>query len=289
MASFEWPSLGSGGSSMSYPLLAPNGSAAVPTYSFAASSATGMYSSGSNTIDWSINGVDCMQLGSGSLSLLNSYFVQAAAFIPTGSASIANGINLVSANSLGFYTNSTLNGSVSSAGVWTLGASASTANHIVNGTAFVLQAAASGTTEFIVKNTGSGSGINGSAASAATAGANSTYAYNLYSPSAGSQNWFSGNIGSATAWSVNFGGSSGNPVGSTSVMSATNVGDNLLGLPSLATTATAGRPYMPLSAGAPTGVPTAVTGMVPFQYDTTNHKLWVFDSGTSTWKGIVLT
>lgn len=51
------------------------------------------------------------------------------------------------------------------------------------------------------------------------------------------------------------------------------------------TGATDGYPYIPSDAGAPTGVPTANAGFAAMKYDTTNHKLWVYDGG---WKGVVV-
>jgi len=59
----------------------------------------------------------------------------------------------------------------------------------------------------------------------------------------------------------------------------------LLGAGALALTATTGFPYMPTTAGAPTGVPTAQTGWCPFAYDTTDNKLYVYNGG---WKGVAL-
>lgn len=53
----------------------------------------------------------------------------------------------------------------------------------------------------------------------------------------------------------------------------------------LATNATDGFVYIPTSAGAPTGVPTAYTGKVAMQFDTTNNKLWIYDGA---WIGVVL-
>ena len=50
----------------------------------------------------------------------------------------------------------------------------------------------------------------------------------------------------------------------------------------LATTATKGFFYIPTCAGTPTGIPTLFVGTVPIVYDTTNHKLYIYDG---TWKG----
>lgn len=49
----------------------------------------------------------------------------------------------------------------------------------------------------------------------------------------------------------------------------------------LATSATDGFTYIPTCAGTPTGTPTAKTGTVPFVYDTTNNKLYVYNGA---WK-----
>jgi hypothetical protein len=54
----------------------------------------------------------------------------------------------------------------------------------------------------------------------------------------------------------------------------------------LATSATKGFVYIPSMAGQPTGTPAdTYTGQVPLVYDTTNNKLWVYNSG---WKGVAL-
>lgn len=50
----------------------------------------------------------------------------------------------------------------------------------------------------------------------------------------------------------------------------------------LATTATAGHGYLPTCAGTPTGVPAAITGFAAMIYDTTAHKLWIYDAGWKT-------
>lgn len=54
------------------------------------------------------------------------------------------------------------------------------------------------------------------------------------------------------------------------------------GQAALATTATDGYVRIPTCAGAPTGVPTAMTGCVALHYDTTNDKLWIYSGGA--WK-----
>ena len=64
---------------------------------------------------------------------------------------------------------------------------------------------------------------------------------------------------------------------------------NALGNGLLTTSATTGFAYLPTCAGAPVGVPVARTGFVACVYDTTNHKLWVYDTSTLTWRGVVLT
>lgn len=53
-----------------------------------------------------------------------------------------------------------------------------------------------------------------------------------------------------------------------------------LGL-AVATNATDGFPYLPANAGAPSGTPTAKAGFVPFYYDTTNNKIYVYNGA---WK-----
>jgi hypothetical protein len=53
------------------------------------------------------------------------------------------------------------------------------------------------------------------------------------------------------------------------------------------TTMTDGFFYMPSGAGAPTGVPTSISGYAPFFYDTTNNYLYVYNpTGTPAWKKV---
>jgi len=53
-------------------------------------------------------------------------------------------------------------------------------------------------------------------------------------------------------------------------------GNLVMGTGALGTTATDGFIYAPSSAGAPTGVPTAYTGRVPVEIDTTNGRIYAY-------------
>lgn len=70
-------------------------------------------------------------------------------------------------------------------------------------------------------------------------------------------------------------------------MVVTNKGSVVIGsqASALGTTVTDGFLYIPTSAGAPTGVPTAQTGTVAMEYDTTNNRLYVYNGA---WKSVVL-
>ncbi len=64
----------------------------------------------------------------------------------------------------------------------------------------------------------------------------------------------------------------------TDVLTITTTGSCVLGgQVALATNATDGFVYIPTCAGPPTGAPTAFVGHVAVVYDTTNHKLRIFD------------
>jgi hypothetical protein len=56
-------------------------------------------------------------------------------------------------------------------------------------------------------------------------------------------------------------------------------GNFAIGTAALATTATNGFLYIPTCAGAPTGVPTAITGLAPMVIDSTNNKLYFYSGG----------
>jgi hypothetical protein len=63
------------------------------------------------------------------------------------------------------------------------------------------------------------------------------------------------------------------------------VGNVIVNIGALATSATNGFLYIPTCAGTPTGVPTAFTGRVPMIYDTTANKFWIYNGA---WRGVVL-
>lgn len=63
-------------------------------------------------------------------------------------------------------------------------------------------------------------------------------------------------------------------------------GNSTHGKTALAAGATNGFPYMPTIGASPSGAPTAKTGFVPFAYDTTNNKLYVYNGA---WKSVTLT
>lgn len=62
-------------------------------------------------------------------------------------------------------------------------------------------------------------------------------------------------------------------------------GNVSIGNAALATTATDGFLYIDSCAGAPTGTPTAITGRIPIVYDSTNNKLYAYNSA---WKSVTL-
>lgn len=74
-------------------------------------------------------------------------------------------------------------------------------------------------------------------------------------------------------------------IGFTGGLFKNSIGNTVLSNAALATNATNGFVYIPTSAGAPTGVPTAYTGTVAMQYDTTNNKLYIYNGG---WKSVTL-
>jgi len=68
-------------------------------------------------------------------------------------------------------------------------------------------------------------------------------------------------------------------------LTLTDAGNVVMGRTAPATTATAGFPYMPATSGTPTGAATAQAGFVPFVYDTSANKLWIYNGA---WRGVVV-
>jgi len=86
------------------------------------------------------------------------------------------------------------------------------------------------------------------------------------------------------AWFTAPSGTAGNAVTFTQVMTITNAGN--IHAVAGTTGMTNGFFYIPAAAGAPTGVPTAISGVVPMYYDTTNEKFYVYNGA---WKSVLLT
>lgn len=89
------------------------------------------------------------------------------------------------------------------------------------------------------------------------------------------------NGGSTTSWVAKF------QVASVVKAGVDPKGNVVLSNAALGTTATDGFTYLPSCAGAPTGTPTAYTGIVPCVIDTTNGKLWSYYGGA--WHFIAFT
>lgn len=64
--------------------------------------------------------------------------------------------------------------------------------------------------------------------------------------------------------------------------------DVLIGVQSISSSATQGFAWIASASGQPTGTPGSYAGYSPLYYDLSNHKLWVYDSGSAAWRGVVL-
>lgn len=54
---------------------------------------------------------------------------------------------------------------------------------------------------------------------------------------------------------------------------------DMIGLPTVTSTTTGGLMYMPCGNGAPSGTPTTFTGRVPYYFDATNLKIYIYSGG----------
>lgn len=113
------------------------------------------------------------------------------------------------------------------------------------------------------------------------------YALYIDAQTAGTTNWsiYSAGGNSYHAGSFWIGTTNGGThrlyVSGTTLVSSSLV----IGTAALATTATDGFLYIPSSAGAPTGTPTAYTGRVPLHYDSTNNRLYIYNGA---WRSVAL-
>jgi hypothetical protein len=86
-------------------------------------------------------------------------------------------------------------------------------------------------------------------------------------------------------WRVGGSGTAGTNVTWNTALTIDNNSNVIVGSAALATNATNGFLYIESCAGTPTGTPTSNTGRVPMVYDTTNNKLYIYNSG---WKSVTL-
>lgn len=117
----------------------PDGTVALPSYTFESEQSTGFYKSATNQISVAIGGAQVLLIGNNILQALGSLRFAAVDGSASGpSITFASSFDTMgffrkAANSLGFSTSSTEVGSISAAGLWTIGASGGTQTHVVNG------------------------------------------------------------------------------------------------------------------------------------------------------------
>jgi len=116
----------------------PNGSVAAPTLLF---SSAGIYSSGAQNIDFSVNGVQTANFNASTAIIRTNLQIQDGTAASPGlnfQNDPTSGIYRISAGTIGITTAGVLKGSISSAGAWTMGASTGSQAHVINGTSFTL-------------------------------------------------------------------------------------------------------------------------------------------------------
>lgn len=75
--------------------------------------------------------------------------------------------------------------------------------------------------------------------------------------------------------------------GNSTITGTLKASGNISGTATPTTTMTTGFVHIPKAAGPPTGVPTAITGYAPLYFDSTNNRLYVYNT-TGGWKSTLL-
>lgn len=112
---FVWPTASSGGTFVS-PFYGPNGTAALPTYSFSSDPDTGMYRSAVNTLGWSTNGTLAMSLDANAKLTVVGALTLGGVLTGVAGAVGAPAINLGTANT-GLYASAATTLSFATGGV----------------------------------------------------------------------------------------------------------------------------------------------------------------------------
>lgn len=78
-------------------------------------------------------------------------------------------------------------------------------------------------------------------------------------------------------------------IGNTTVTGTLKASGNISGSVPTSTTMTTGFVHIPKAGGAPTGVPTAITGYAPLYFDSANNKLYIYNTtAPAGWKSVQL-
>jgi hypothetical protein len=136
---------------------------------------------------------------------------------------------------------------------------------------------------FTLTTTGAGTiGIGGTAATGQVSVGRSTKAQTVVIGSGVTE------TGLTAAFQIGVNGGAGSTtnitIGSTAGTSTTTMQGNTR-TPAGTTAMTSGFFYIPAAAGAPSGVPTALSGTVPMYYDTTNNRFYIYNGA---WKMVTL-
>jgi hypothetical protein len=162
---------------------------------------------------------------------------------------------------------------ITTGGLATLGAVGGTATHVLNGGLQVLKASGSLTINLDASASSASSTLSIRSSNAVT---NGSAQLSLVQVNAET---FTIGINSASANRLEFANSIS--LGSAVRAFLTTAGSWVFGVAAIATNATDGFIYIKSCAGAPTGVPTTQTGTIPMIFDSTNNKIYYYNSG---WK-----